>query len=237
MNNIIQSYETIDLKNKLFSHKNSETLVKVMSEVYFGDIEQLYYTSDRGETGCSEEVVEVYVCSNNMAVKLATIFKRHILSRLPENYVKDKNLILDREKTFCVDINFYAYNILAVPQLASEYTKFLKEVRKNLSLKCFIKLNEEALKKHQDDFEESLNSISYIISSKYKRFSNLIVVMPKEDGGFFMDRIVSITLTSPKVKYAYLISTPEIDFHENKGLIVSLMNRLPKEEDIKLRDR
>ena len=57
MNNIIQSYETIDLKNKLSSHKNSETLVKVMSEVYFGDIEQLYYTSDRGETGCSEEVV------------------------------------------------------------------------------------------------------------------------------------------------------------------------------------
>lgn len=237
MNNIMQSYKTIELKSKLSSHKNGEMLVGVMSEIYLGDTEELYYTSDRGDMGCSEEVVTVYVCRDGMAVQLANIFKRHILSRLPETYIEEKNLSLDREKTFCVVVNFYAYGILSVPQLKSEYTQFLSETRKKLSLKCFEKVNSDKLKEYADDFENSLISISHLLSTTSHRFCNEIVVMPKKDGSLFMDRIVSILLTSPKAKYAYHISTPEIDFHENNGLIASLMSRVPNEEDIKLRER
>lgn len=231
MNNLIQSYQTVNLTKKLFDHKNGEELIKVVQEFYHGNVENLYYLSDRGDTGESPEVIDLYVCKNGMAVMIGRILKRHILSRLPQEYIESNNLSLDREKTYLFQLNFNTFNILSVPQLKSEYTEFLKEVRKNISMKCFIKVSEEKMDEIRKKLQEKLVAENSFLSAEFKSFSNNIIVMPKKEGGYIADRIISILLNSDKTLYSYQVSTPEIDFfnqcEEIEKLVNSIFERVP----------
>ena len=239
MNAQFPTCNSIELEKKLSDHLNGQLLTKMLGAAYFGDMDEVYYKSSRGDTGDAEEQICLYVQRDGMAVELGFLVGDNRMYRLPKEYVSEKNLILDDyEKNYIFDLSFNIFSMAENPCVSVEYKHFLKDIKKSISMKCFSKFSKIELHKFCNEMSKKLELSGSLLDCNKRDARSIIMLLPTTDGSFVVDRMITLTMRQKitQIGYVYPVYTSEQIFYENANdlekVIDNVISRIPDNEKV-----